>query len=300
MKLCITGANSSVGRSLLRTLAGLESNSVVAIVRSSAAMAHLPDASNITAVACPYTDAQGLAQAFQGGDSVVHLAGILFEGPGNSYQSANVDSTAAVVNAAREAGVRHLVFVSVLGASAQSANPFYRTKGEAEALVQSSGLQATVLRTPLLLGPDIAGGQALLREASASNTKLLGGGHHRVRPLDVDDLCAAVLAACRVPAPGAAVLELCGPEALPYHALVRRMAERLGREVNIGTLPVWLAKTFAGLNHAFKGHGLSPAIIDVITSSETVTDNADRRLGLSLSPLDHTLAKLAGKEARND
>src|SRR5690606_37757978 len=124
----------------------------------------------------PYSDSQGLIQAFQGADSVIHLAGILFESPGNTYQGANVDSTAAVVNAVRAAGVRRLLFVSVLGASAQSANPFYRTKGEAEALVLAAGLQATVLRTPLLLGPDTAGGQALLREASAGNTRLLGGG----------------------------------------------------------------------------------------------------------------------------
>lgn len=293
MKLCITGTNSSVGRNLLQRVAQSGGFSVVALVRSPSAFATLPRAANIDAVASTYEEHAGLLKAFAGAQAVVHLAGVLFEGKGSTYQSANVDTTAAVVRAAQEAGVVHLVFVSVLGADAAARNPFYRTKGEAEKLVINSGLAATVLRTPLLLGPGTAGGKALLREAQSGTARLLGGGRHAVRPLDVDDLSTAILAACRNPG-GARVLELCGPEQVPYHTLVTRLAVLTGREVTIASISLWLVKILSGLSHALKGSGMSPTIIDVIAAGEDVRQNADTILGITLTPLMQTLAKLQG------
>jgi len=297
MKICITGANSSVGRNLLRHVGAAPDLAAVAVVRSAAAFATLPTGANLMPVAAGYNDVPALARAFAGVDSVIHLAGVLFVGKGSSYQSANVDTTAAVVAAAQLAGVRHLVFISVLGADPASANPFFRSKGEAEQLVLASGLAATVIRTPILLDPDSAGGQALLREARSGTAKVLGGGKHQVRPLDVDDLSCAMLQVCRRTDGVAAVHELTGPELVSYRDLVQLMAERLGLAVRVAAIPVWLAKLLAGISHALKGTGMSPAIIDVITMSETVTANADQALGITLTPLGATLAKIAGKES---
>lgn len=297
MKLCITGANSSVGRTLLSQLAGRDEFDVHALARSPRADTFPSTATNIVPVPAKYEDHTGLVAAFAGAQAVVHLAGILFENKDATYQSANVDSTLAVVRAAQGARVPRLVFVSVLGADPASSNPYYRSKGQAENLVIQAQLEATVLRTPLLLGPLSAGGQALLREACGKRAKLLGGGRHRVRPLDVDDLCAALVACCTVSVPGARVLELCGPESLLYRDLVIRMAHTLGSTPpHIGGVPPWLAKIFAAFSHGLNGGGLSPAIVDVITSSETVENNAATILGMELTPLDKTLAKLADKE----
>ncbi|MDR2213506.1 MAG: NAD(P)H-binding protein [Pseudomonadales bacterium] len=291
MKLCITGANSSVGRNLLQHLARRDDMSAVALVRSNAALAALPQAATITPIALDYADAAAMRAACGGADAIVHLAGVLFESKRASYQSANVESSKAVLNAARAAGVPQVLFISVLGADAASANPFYRSKGQAERLFLESGLAATVLRTPLLLGPHSAGGRALLREARSGKAKLLGGGRHVVRPLDLDDLSAAILAGCAAPK-GARVLELCGPQAVPYHALVTQLAALEGNKVEIASISLWLAKLLSGISHAVKGGGMSPAIIDVITASEDPRENADAALGLSLTPLTQTLTKL--------
>jgi nucleoside-diphosphate-sugar epimerase len=105
-------------------------------------------------------------------------------------------STQAVAEAARAVGAEHLVLVSVLGADSESSNQFLRSKGEAERLARGSGVGVTILRTPILLGPGTAGSAALRRSVVSGWTKLLGGGRHILRPLDVDDLSRAVLAAC--------------------------------------------------------------------------------------------------------
>ena len=129
MNIAITGANSSVGNILLRHLAERGDIQVVACVRSARAMADLPASPSISARAIDYADRDGLAATLGGSGCVVHLAGILFESPASSYQTANVDATQAVVDACRKAGVRRIVLASALGAEPTSPNRYWRSKG---------------------------------------------------------------------------------------------------------------------------------------------------------------------------
>ena len=153
MNIAITGANSGVGTILLRHLAARDDIQVVACVRSARAVAALPASPRISARTIDYDDREGLASALTGTSCVVHLAGILFESPASTYQTANVDATQAVVDACRTAGVSRVVLVSVLGADSRSTNRYLSSKGQAERIVAESGLSAAIIRTPILLGP---------------------------------------------------------------------------------------------------------------------------------------------------
>lgn len=299
MKLAITGANSSVGRNLLIQIASQDEFSAVAGVRSSRAMKSLPEAPGISPALIDYGDIESMTKAFTGADCVVHLAGVLFPGRGDSYRKANVDTTAAVVEAAQKAGVNSIVFVSVVGADTRSPNAYWRSKGEAEDCVTSSGLKATVLRTPMLLGPDTAGGQALATMAARSKARLPGGGSYQVRPLDVDDLTAAILQACRHPSEGNATHELVGGEPLSHADLVRRMASTLNHDIDITSIPVIWLRLLSAVSHTIKRAGISPTIIEVITADETVAHNADSDLGVLLTPLSETLTKIANSSKEN-
>src|SRR5262245_43342029 len=114
MKIAITGANGSVGSILLRHIADEAGVDAVACVRSEKAAATLPTSPRITPQIVGY-DRNGLKSALTGAGCVVHLAGILMESPTTTYQTAHVDATRAVVDASRDAGVAHVVLVSVLG-----------------------------------------------------------------------------------------------------------------------------------------------------------------------------------------
>jgi len=297
MTIAITGANSSVGQSLLRHLARLGEDEVIAVVRSEGAAVSLPSSSRIAVRVVAYEDEDALAHALSGADCVVHLVGILIEGKGTSYESANVGTAKSVARAARRAGLGHLVLVSVIGASAGSRNRYFRTKAEAERAFADTGIPSTILRTPILLGPGAAGAAALSRMVRTGTARLLGGGTYTMRPLDTDDLDAALVAICRAPPAGTRTLELVGPEPVTYRALVERAARCAGAEVTLGTLPIGLAKVGAWLGSAFKGGGVSPTVVDVITRDEVVQENAAAELGLELTPLDETLSKILGGES---
>ena len=277
-RIAVTGANSSVGRTLLTHVASRPELSAVACVRSTRALGELPDVDGVEAHIAQYDDPTALRASFEGCRAVVHLAGILVETRHTRYEAANVGTARIAAEAAAAAGVPHVVLISVLGADASSGNPYFRSKGRAEDAVAAAGVAATHLRTPILLGPGSAGAAALQRAVASGRAALLGGGSYRLRPLDLDDLATATLDVATSEATGVRVHELVGPEEVTYRDLVLRCAARAGAEVRLRSTPIALAK-------------LGAAVV-VITTSELVDENAADLLGLRLTPLDATLDKI--------
>jgi uncharacterized protein YbjT (DUF2867 family) len=295
--VAITGANSGVGRILLRHLADRRDTRVVACVRAIRSAASLPSSERVSVHVIDYDDRRGLASELAGSSCVVHLAGILFESPSSTYQTANIAAAQAVTDACKAIGVAHLVLVSALGADPGSTNPYLRSKGQAERIVADSGLAATIIRTPILLGPGMAAARAVIQAASRRSVALLGGGRHAIRPLDVDDLSRAILRCCdTAPTDRVTTYELVGPESTTYRDVIARTAALLGHEVSVRSMPIRLAKLGAALAGWKRRGGMTPSVIDVITSSEVVRANADVALGVTLTPLSATLGKLLAAE----
>ena len=291
MKIAITGANSRVGQILVQHILDSGEHSVLASARSLKSLQVLPESSRIETAAISYDAVDELAKVLAGADCLVHLAGILMEGKNSSYQSANVDATAAVVAAAKKAAVPHIVFISVIGADMNSANAYFRSKAAAEQLVAASELSSTIIRTPILLGPGAAGAAAIKWASGNPKPKLLGGGRYTMRPLDIDDLCVAIVNSCQAQLQGSATHELVGPQAIQYCDLVKLAASMQGREVEIGSFPIGVAKFAASMKGIFSKGGMSPTVIDVITMNEHAEHNAAVALGVELTPLKQTLQK---------
>src|SRR5260370_973943 len=91
MRIVITGANSATGQAILRCApeAGVSPNALVAAVRSDRAadeIRPLLGGSNLAKVS--YDDPKSLDAAFRGASAIIHLAGILVESPGSTYEQA--------------------------------------------------------------------------------------------------------------------------------------------------------------------------------------------------------------------
>jgi NADH dehydrogenase len=239
-----------------------------------------------------YDEKDTLAVQLDGVSCLVHLPGILIESKRSNYQTANVDTTQVVVDACQRARVDHFVFVSSLGADINSRNQYFRSKGVAEEVVSQSGLSSTIIRTSILLGLGTAGARSLVGMASRASARLLGGGYHVLRPLDVDDLSYAILNCCSAQTEGVAIHELVGPEPVTHRELIIMTGRLMDRDVSISGMPVWTAKLGATMAGWIRRGGVTPTVIDVITADETVRTNADVDLGVSLTPLSETLKKL--------
>lgn len=79
----------------------------------------------------------GLKAALAGVDTVLHLA--------TTASAKDVAQTQKLVDASREAGVAHLVYISIVGID-QVPYAYYRAKLACERLIESSGIPYTILR----------------------------------------------------------------------------------------------------------------------------------------------------------
>jgi NADH dehydrogenase len=293
----VTGANGRLGRRLLRALAASHPDAVPrAIVRSRAAadaLANLGGAPRVEVFTADPTDAGALETAAAGCARVAHLVGILKETPTSRYVDAHERSCAALARAAEAAGVRRIVYLSILGADAESGNACLGSKGRAERILLEGKVPTTVLRVPMVPGPGEIAARALVGRASGGVAWLVGGGASLEQPIDADDLMRGILRALDDPGGGHKVLDLAGPESLPRRELVARAAARLGRPApRVAPVPYALAKALAALCELLPSPPVTRAMLDVLEHDDRVDPApACRALGLTLTPLDETLRR---------
>lgn len=302
MRIVITGANSATGQAILRCASKTGApNNLLAAVRSERAANEIRPllVDGITEVRISYDDPGSLDAAFRGASAIIHLAGILVESPGSNYEQANVAPARSVVDAAKRSAIEKFVLVSGIGADEKSSNGYYRSKGQAEALVRASGLSYTILRAPLLLGPGTEGAVALARNAAGPKTKLIGGGHNLQQPLYVDDLARAALAATRPSLAHNRTLDLVGPVSLPDRELVQRAAGRLGRQVRIKSVSKGLLAFALAVRGRFSQQGFSVDVLDVITADTSLDPHpAANELGIALAGIDEMIENSLGPQLK--
>jgi uncharacterized protein YbjT (DUF2867 family) len=85
---------------------------------------------------------EGLREAVRGVSTVVHCA----TNPYRKTRQTDVCGTERLLKAARDAGVSHFVFVSIVGVDRNPHYPYFRLKLEAERVVERSGVPWTILR----------------------------------------------------------------------------------------------------------------------------------------------------------
>ena len=83
----------------------------------------------------------------------LHIAGLTSAPDPAAFTPANVAGTASVIEVAKAAKVKRLVFVSSLAARSPDLSAYGASKAEAERLVEASGLDWTIVRPPGVYGP---------------------------------------------------------------------------------------------------------------------------------------------------
>ncbi|GAB2610750.1 SDR family oxidoreductase [Pseudactinotalea suaedae] len=171
------------------------------------------DAPGLTHVEGDTVAGHGLAEALEHVDVVLHLAG-----------GAKGDDTAAtnLAAAARRAGVKHLLLISVVGADAMPIG-YFRAKAAAERAIAESDVPWTVLRAAQLhefVLPVVRG--------MAKLPLLPMPGGLRFEPVHVEEV-AARLAELALGSPAGRVADIAGPEVLDVRQLADAYVAAMGR-----------------------------------------------------------------------
>ena len=191
---------------------------------------------------CDVTRPESVAAVLAGADAVVNLVGA-FAGNLDAVQGAGIGRIAALASAA---GLGAFVQISAIGADAEGATAYARTKAAGEAAVLAAFPTATVLRPSVLFGPDDAFVNLFAGLISALPVVPVFGPDKPFQPLFVDDAALAAANALADPAAhGGKTYELGGPEVVSVLALNQRIAAAQQRSPMFVPLPDLASSAFA-------------------------------------------------------
>jgi NADH dehydrogenase len=241
-------------------------------------------------VLCNIRNETSVREVMVGADSVVNCIGILAEAGRNTFDAVQAEGAERIARLARAEGVEHLVQISAIGADADSASEYARTKAAGESSVRGHFPAAVILRPSIVFGPEDE-----FFNRFAGMTRLLPfvpvfGAETRFQPVYVDDVAhAAVLGATGKAAPG--VYELGGPDVDTFRELMQQMLKITRRRRFVLGLPFWMgrlmAAVFSGLGTVTFGLAPQPVTADQLrnlANDNVVADDAKGFADLGITP----------------
>ncbi|HYA69551.1 MAG TPA: NAD(P)H-binding protein [Acidimicrobiales bacterium] len=193
-----------------------------------------PDHSDVEVRPLDFDDPIGLATSLAGATTLYNTYWVRFAHAGIDHALA-VENSRTLFRAARRAGVRKIVHVSILHPSATSPYPYFRGKALVERALAETGVPFASLRPSVLFGD-----QGVLLNNMAWLLRRLpifavAGGAYRIRPTHVDDLARLAVEAADWPRDQ--VVDAVGPERPTFVELVEQIRHAVGSRARIVRVP---------------------------------------------------------------
>jgi uncharacterized protein YbjT (DUF2867 family) len=146
----VTGGTGYLGRPLIGQLLA-RGCAVRALVRAGSEQKLPP---GCTPVIGDALDASSYADQISPADTFVQLVGVAHPSPakGKEFRSIDFISASGAIEAAKQTGVKHFVYLSVAH-PAPMMKSYIEVRSECEELLRKSGMNATILRPWYVLGP---------------------------------------------------------------------------------------------------------------------------------------------------
>jgi nucleoside-diphosphate-sugar epimerase len=187
-------------------------------------------------------------------DIVVHAAAALpIQASRDSIRSVNVTGTEHVLQAARAAGAKRVVFISstaVYGVPEKhpieeddplvGVGSYGESKIDAEALCRVAGVETTIIRPKTFIGPERLGVFEILFDWIREGRRIyiLGKGHNRYQLLGVDDLVDAIVRAADAPAAAGETFNVGATEFGTVRSDLQALIDHAGSTSRLRPVPV--------------------------------------------------------------
>ena len=201
-----------------------------------------------------------LAQTLRGTDTLFNTYWIRVSHGGRTHEEC-VRQTRTMFQAARQAGVRRIVHVSITNPDPESDLPYFRGKGQVEDALRESGVPHAILRPTVLYSTE----DILLNNIAWTLRKfpavfLPGRGQYGIQPVFVEDLADLAVQCSQ----GDENLELdaVGPEVYSYAMLVRTVRGSIGAKCAVLPMP-------GGVTH-LAGRALGMMLGDIVLTKDEI------------------------------
>ncbi len=209
IRICLVGATGLVGRTMIEQAVHRQDVRIVGVARHEM---QLPPGARMEMLLAPV---EGWADAIAASRAKVLVCALgttikRENGDQSAFAAVDRDLVIACGQAARDAGIEHMIVISSAGADTDSKNFYLRTKGEMErGLMRLRLRRLDVLRPGLLRGSRTERRPAELAAQLASPLAdlFLRGKYRKYRSIRADALALAVFALARQKAGGQFVRE---------------------------------------------------------------------------------------------
>ena len=221
----VTGAFGYSGRYIAQRL--LAAGREVITLTNSPGRAN-PFGGRVRALPFAFDDPARLAQSLAGVDVLYNTYWVRFNHKSFTHAQA-VQNTLVLFAAARQAGVRRVVHVSITNPREDSPLEYFAGKARLERALGETGLNHSILRPTVLFGrEDILINNIAWALRRFPFFAVFGDGSYRLQPMCVDDLAA--LAVAEGQRNENRVIHAIGPETLTYRALVEAVGAAIGHQ----------------------------------------------------------------------
>ena len=274
----VFGGGGFVGRYVVQALcaAGARVRVAVRDTRGAVIVKPLGNLGQVSLCACDITKPGTVANALAGADMAVNLVGSF-----DNLDAIQRVGAANVAQAAAKAGVSALVHMSAIGADADSAAEYGRSKAGGEAAVRAAFPSATILRPSIIFGREDAFINRFAGLIRMLPVVPVIGAETKFQPVFVGDVARAVVAALQ--GPGGQTFELGGPQVFSMLQLNQWIAKATGHNKLFVPVPDAAAKLLSFI----PGGPISGDQLKML-GSDNVVSGADglAALGITATPLD--------------
>ena len=302
-RILITGGTGFIGQALVRHLAEA-GHHVRLLIRPSRDTPNLPRGLPVEVTVSTLGDTRGLRAAMVGIDTVYHLAGGEWAGAYASLLEIDIRGTQFVVEAASDAQVDRLFYISHLGSDRASAYPVFKAKAIAEDYIRRSGIDYTIMRTAIVFGPNdsFTTGVAQLLSFLPYAFVVPGDGQSLLQPLWVEDLATCMTWALDDSGTRNQMYELGGPEYMSFNQVVLTVMDALGLQRRLFHIrPPYLRGVTVFLETFWPSSPVSVYWLDYLATNRTCAlDSLPRFFNLMPARLPQRLGYLKARPWRRE
>lgn len=251
-RIVVLGGSGFVGRHIVARLVAAGQR-VVVPTRSRERARHLILLPTVEVVEANVQDPLTLERLAAAASVVVNLVGIINEHRRGDFDRMHVEFTRNTVAACRAVGVRRLLHMSALNATAEGPSRYLASKGRAEEIVAASDLDWTIFRPSVIFGHEDSFLNLFARLERLLPVIALACPSARFQPVWVADVAEGFVRALADPLTYRKRFALCGPRTYTLRELVAYVGEVTGENRPIVPLGPTLSRLQARLLELLPG-----------------------------------------------
>jgi uncharacterized protein YbjT (DUF2867 family) len=218
-----------------------------------------------------------LAAACDGAYAVINLTGVLASRGAQSFNGIHVFGAEASAKAAKAAKAQVFIQMSALGADADSASEYARTKAAGEAKAKAAFPGAIIMRPSIVFGPeDNFFNQFAAMSRLAPALPLIGGGSTKFTPVFVGDLAEAFARLVDKGEASGQTFEVGGPEVFTFKQILEFTLETIGRKRLLVPIPWPIAKALGTVMGLLPFAPLTADQVELLKTDNVVSEAATR------------------------